>query len=188
MKRLLVLLVALWLAGCAGVSRIQAGDTTVANRLAVKIDADWNQLTHKIVPTAVTWTVEGITIDSLNFYVGLKDGEALAPAPKDGKPLVFKSAMQPHEIVTLYQGLHSRDGSQFELVRLEPADFLGGKGFRFEYAVIRKYDDVRLRGMAYGIVRQGELFVIDYSAPRLAFFGRHQASVEAIVKTARVAQ
>lgn len=186
MKRLLVILATVWLVGCAGVSRIQAGDTTIGNRLAVKINTDWNQLSQKVVPTAVTWTVEGVTVDSLNFYVGLKDGEALAPAPKDSKPLVFKSTMLPHEIVTLYQGLYSRDGSRFELTRLEPADFLGGKGFRFDYAVVRKYDDVRLRGMAYGIVRQGELFVIDYSAPRLAFFERHQAAVEAIVRTARV--
>ena len=62
----------------------------------------------------------------------------------------------------------------------------GTRGFRFEYSLTRKVDDVRLRGVAYGAVRNGELFVINYSAPRLAFFPKYAAQVEALAKTAKV--
>ena len=40
--------------------------------------------------------------------------------------------------------------------------------------------------LGWGAVRNGELFVITYTAPRLAFFQRHLASAEAIVKSARL--
>lgn len=43
-----------------------------------------------------------------------------------------------------------------------------------------------MRGMAYGAVRNGELFVIHYSAPRLVFFPRYQPRVEALIRSASV--
>jgi hypothetical protein len=36
------------------------------------------------------------------------------------------------------------------------------------------------------MVRNGELFLINYSAPRLGFFQRGLAPVEALIKTARI--
>ena len=51
---------------------------------------------------------------------------------------------------------------------------------------MRKVDEVRLRGVAWGAVRNGELFLIHYSAPRLAFYAKHAGAVEAIARSARV--
>jgi hypothetical protein len=135
------------------------------------------------------WTNEGFTVDALQFYVGLKDGELIAPTPKEPKgqrDLAFKSGMQAAEIVALFQSLWTRDGSAFTLDKLEPAPFVGEQGFRFEYTLVRKLDEVRLQGVAWGAVRQGELFAITYAAPRLAFFPRYKAQVEAIAASARV--
>ena len=101
-------------------------------------------------------------------------------------PLAFKSTMQAAEIVTLYQNLLTRDGSSFTLDKLDPATFVGAPGFRFEYSLVRKIDDVRLRGVAWGAVYQGELFLINYSAPRLGFFQRSVGEVDQMVKTARI--
>jgi hypothetical protein len=80
----------------------------------------------------------------------------------------------------------TRDGSSFQLEKLEPAEFLGGTGFRFEYSLNRKVDDVPMRGLAYGTVRKGELFVIHYSAPRLVFFPRYVGRVEGLVRSAQL--
>jgi hypothetical protein len=183
------LLAAFVLAGCANVSKVATGEAVVKNRLAVTVEAPWNQFNRGIADNTPTWTFEGITVDALQFYVGIKDGELIAPTPSGGKgalPLAFKSSMQPADVVSLYQGLFTRDGSSFTLDKLEPAEFVGTRGFRFEYALTRKLDEVRLRGVAWGAVRNGELFLINYSAPRLGFFPRYVPQVEKIAQGARV--
>lgn len=177
------------LAGCASVSKVNTGEAIVKERLAVSVDVAWNQFEHGLTDRTPTWTVEGITIDALQFYVGIKHGELIAPTPREGKgvlPLTFKAEMQPADVVALYQGLWTRDGSAFTLEKLEPASFVGQNGFRFEYTLIRKGDDVRLRGTAWGAVRNRELFLINYHAPRLGFYPRHIAQVEKLAASARV--
>ena len=192
MKKLaLSLVVVALLTGCASVVKVGPGETVVGNKLAVIIDTAWNQLNGPVAQqgSSTLWTVDGITIDNLRFYPGLKDGELLAanaPQSKDARPLAFKAAMRPDEIVALYQGLYSRDGSSFTLDKMEPAEFVGSKGFRFQYTVVRKVDEVKLSGVAWVAVRDGQLYAMTYTAPRLAFFPRHAAQVEQIAKSARV--
>jgi len=189
-RKLLIMGVALALAGCAAVVKVGPGETVVGNRIMVNIDSAWNQVNLPGSSSSATlWTMEGITIDNLELYPGLKDGDLLAqnsPNAKNARPLAFKASMRPDEIVALYQGLYSRDGSVFTLDKLEPADFAGGKGFRFQFTVVRKVDDVKLSGMAWAAVRDNQLFAMTYTAPRLGFFPRYQARVEQIAKTVRV--
>ena len=187
--RVAALVAALVLAGCAQVTKVASGETVLRNRLSVTVTTPWNQFERGMGDNTPVWTIDGITVDALQFYVGLKDGELIAPTPSEPKgvlPLAFKAAMQPADVVALYQGLWTRDGSRFTLDKLEPAEVAGTPGFRFEYQLTRKLDDVHLRGVAWGTVRSGELFLINYSAPRLGFFPRGIGSVEALVKTARV--
>jgi hypothetical protein len=190
-RLLLSLTAAALLAACAEVpvTAIQTGETRVKGRLAVDVATPWNQFELGEFAKTPTWTNEGITLDALQFWVGIKDGELIAPTPSEPKglkPLTFKSTMQVAEVVDLYQSLWTRDGSTFTVVRLEPTPFLEGNGFRLEYTRLRKVDDVLLQGVAWGAVRNGELFVISYSAPRLAFYSRYLPRAEAIAKSARV--
>lgn len=187
-RRLLAsLVVAAALAGCANVVKVGPGDTVVGSRVALKLDGAWNQVNLPgAMGSTATWTQDGLSLDLLQFYVGVKDGDVVGPAAaKEQRPLTFKSSMQPHEIVALFQGLYTRDGSVFTLDRLEPADFLGAKGFRFSYTWVRKGDDVKLSGVAWAVVRNNELSAMTFTAPRAGFFPRHQPRVEQIAKYAR---
>jgi hypothetical protein len=180
---------AVWLAGCAQLSVVNTGELVLKNRLAVQVDQPWNQFERGLGDNTLTWTQDGITVDALRFYVGVKDGELIAPTPsepKGQKPLAFKAGMAPADVVALFEGLYSRGGSSFTLDRISPDSFGGQAGFRFEFSAIRKADDVRLRGIGWGTVRQGELFAITFTAPRLAFYPRHLASAEAIARSARI--
>jgi hypothetical protein len=94
--------------------------------------------------------------------------------------------MQPHEIVSMFEGMLTRDGSTFKLTKLEPSPFGGLKGFRFEYILIRKMDNVVLLGVGWGAVSKGELFALLYTAPRLGFYARHAPQVEKIALSAKV--
>lgn len=185
----LSLAAALIAAGCAQVSHVATGDVTLRERLTVTVDKPWNQFERGLGDNTPTWTQDGITVDALRFYAGLKDGDLIAPTPsepKGSKPLAFKATMQPAEIVALFETLYSRDGSSFQLDRLTPQPFAGQAGFRFEFSGIRKNDEVRLKGIGWGAVRNGELFAITYTAPRLSFFERHVGSAESIAKSARI--
>lgn len=190
MKKLLLLLLAvLLIGGCATVSKVEQGDQAVADRLAVNLEGPWNKFEGIAGFPVPTWTMEGIWVDRLQFYVGIKDGKPLVPqADAEGqkRPLTFHASMQPHELVALFQTLLTRDGSTFTLEKLDPATFLDGPGLRFEFSLVRKIDDVRLSGFVYARVQNGELFAMLYQAPRLGFYPRLQPQVEKMAQSARL--
>jgi hypothetical protein len=187
MRGLLVVLVLAALSGCATVNKMESGSQNVGERMTLTLDGAWNQVALPGQGPAQTWTMEGLPVDVLLLYSGLKDGEAMHRATSSGqKTFTFRASMQPDEIVGLFEGMLSRDGSQFQLTKLEPANFGGGKGFRFEYALTRRVDGVTLSGIGYATVSKGELFALVYQAPRLTFFSRHKDRVEQIARSARV--
>jgi hypothetical protein len=176
-------------AGCAQIANVATGEVVLKDRLIVQVDRPWNQFERGLADNTLTWTRDGVTVDSLRFYIGLKDGELIAPTPTEPKgqrALAFRASMQPAEVVELFEGLYSRGGSSFKLEKLTPDSFVGTNGFRFEFTALRKADDVRLRGVGWGAVRNGELFAITFTAPRLAFFSQHAPSAEAIARSARL--
>jgi hypothetical protein len=185
--RLLTLLVVLLLAaGCASVNKIESGERKIGDRLVIQLDGAWNHVDFPNMGPAQTWTMEGLPVDQLLLYSGLKDGEAAHATTSGGqKSFAFRASMQPDEIVSMFEGMLTRDGSTFKLGKLEPAAF-GEKGFRFEYTVTRKVDNVQLAGVGYGSVSKGQLFAMLYQAPRLTFFSRHQQRVEQMARTARL--
>lgn len=158
--------------------------------LSVAGDAQWNRLEEfKEGVRDVWWTSNGISLDLLVFYAGIRPGEMLTGVkPKEGaKVAVFKEDMQPEEIVDLYDQLVSSLGTSFRRDKLAPATFLGGDGFRFEFTTVRKSDEVTLQGVGYGAVRNGKLYLITFHAPRLHYFPSLLPKVEALVKSARLA-
>lgn len=184
-RRGLLVAAALLASGCANVAKVSTGENLVGGRVALNLDAAWNQINFGN-RKSVLWTQDGVPLDALEFWVGVKDGDTLAEVSKDKRPLVFKPAMAPHELVALFEGLYGRDGSTFKLLRLAPADFLGGKGLRFDYEVVRKADDVTVQGVAWAVVQGNELFAMTFTAPRLGFFARHLPKVEQAAASARL--
>lgn len=180
------------LAGCgAMVTKVDRGEALVANRLAVQADVPWNRFERGLIDPTPTWTHDGVGVDTLKFYVGVADGQPLVRLPPmAGQPNVepppFRATMPPEDWVGLFRTLLTRDGSAFTLDRVEPVEFVGSRGIRFEYTLNRKVDDVRLKGVGWAAVRGNELHAIVYTAPRLAFFPRHLGSVEALARSARL--
>jgi len=191
MRIIWALLLLATLAGCVSVSKVESGERPIGDRLVVTLDGPWNQINAPNLGPAQVWTMEGLPVDELMLYSGIRDGQAIhaqSTAGSGAKPKVFafRSNMQPDEIVALFEGMLTRDGSRFQLVKLEPVPFGGGKGFRFEYSLTRKIDNVQLAGVGYGTVSKGELFAITYMAPQLAFFPRHIARVEQLCRSAQI--
>ena len=188
MKKLLLALLLVTVAGCASVRKVESGPNAVGERLTVNIDGAWNHLDFPGIKPAQLWTMEGVTIDEFLVYPGIRDGDVIHAEGSGGRQpkIVFRSRMQTEEIVSMFEAMLTRDGSVFKLLRLEPYPFAGRRGFRFEYERIRKVDNVQLRGVVFGAVDNGELFALLYHAPRLTFYPQHQARVEAIARSASI--
>jgi len=186
MKTLAAIVMLLALAGCAVPPvKVEPGEAAVG-KMTLSIDSAWNHLPAVDRPWTL-WTIDGVVIDELRFWSGLKDGEALAPSShREQRPLSFKRTMQAHELVALFASLHARERCSFTLEQLEPADFVGVKGVRFRYSLLRYHDEVRLSGVGWAAVRDGELYAMTFTAPRLGFFARHEKRVEQIAKSARL--
>ena len=186
--RFVLLLLLAALGGCASVTKVETGTRPVGDRMTVHLEGPWNHINVPGLGPGQTWTMEGLTVDRLMFYSGIRDGQVVHPelpgTQQKMKSFSFKSSMQPDEIVTMFEGMLTRDGSTFKLNKLEPATFGGLKGFRFEYAVTRKADNVHLAGFGYGAVSKGELFSVLYMAPRLGFYPRHAPDAEKIGRSA----
>jgi hypothetical protein len=177
------------MAGCATIKKVESGVRPVGERLTIKIEGEWNHLDFPGLKPAQIWTMEGITVDELLIYSGIKDGQAMH-AENDGdsknKKLAFRSNMRTEEIVSMFSGVLSRDGSTFKLLKVQPYSFGGRPGFRFDYERVRKVDGVIQQGIGFGAVDKGELFAVVYHAPRLTFFPRHRGRVEAIGGSATI--
>jgi hypothetical protein len=186
MRHILAVVMLVLAAGCASVAKVESGERTVGERLVLLLEGAWNHVNAPGMGPAQVWTMEGLPVDQLLIYSGIKDGQTVhATGGGPQKSFAFRSAMQPDEVVAMFEGMMTRDGSSFRLMKLEPAPF-GGKGFRFEYALTRKVDNVQLSGIGYGNVSKGELFALLYAAPRIEFFPRHRARVEGIARSVRV--
>lgn len=183
-------LAAPWWAGCAHLGVVEPGPAVVRERLELQVEGRWNRVDRGLPDETPTWTQQGLTLDQLRFYVGVKDGSPLvgsaAEAPPGARTPVFRAGLQAADIVRLFEQLHARDGSVVELRRLAPDTFVGQSGFVFEFEWIRRADDLRLRGTGWGAVVQGELHAITYTAPRLVFHDRGIGAVRAMARSARL--
>lgn len=190
MRRLISVVCVLALAGCVAMAKVEKGDRTIGDRLAVKIEGAWNHLEApgQDLGPAQTWTMEGLPVDQLLIYTGIKDGELVHASGGSGKrkDFAFRANMQPDEIVAMFEGMLTRDGSSFRLTKMEPSPFGGVKGVHFEFTRIRKVDNVVLSGEGWAAVSKGELFAMLYMAPRLGFFPRHAAQVQKIAMSAKI--
>lgn len=189
MKTILALFL-LFLAGCASVQKVDTGKHTLGERLSMTLEGSWNHLDFPGLKPAQVWTMEGLFVDELLIYGGVTDGEQIHPTGPQSrgtdKSFKFRSTMQTEEMVAMFEGMLSRDGSVFKLVKLESASFGGKPGYRFEYELVRKTDNVRLRGIGFGAVDRGELFALLYQAPRFTFFDRYRPVVEKIAQTVKI--
>lgn len=191
-RSLLALALLALLAGCTPPmtwAGLPPGETVVRERMTVTVDAAWSRQEGVKEPKHEAWTSEGLSLDQLHFYAGLTDGESFVivkDSPADKPIPKFKADMQAQDVVEFYESFATRDGSVFKVGKVAPSPYGGKGGFRFEFMRIRKYDEVRLQGVGYGLIQGGELFLMVFEAPRIHYFAKHLPRVEAIALSTRI--
>lgn len=199
MKRLLLLVIALVLAACTSMSKME-GEQVVGERLVVHVPGAWNKVVDRSEqPPYDTWTQEGIPLDHLRLWGGVRPGQPLmtkwatysrAEDAKERRVPTFRPGLTPEKLVSLFEELYATAGA-VSITRVEPTVFAGERGVRFEFTLARRSDDLNMRGVGWVAVRPDpvwgeELFAATFVAPRLAFYDRLLPMAEAVVKTARV--
>jgi hypothetical protein len=199
MKRLVLLLLALALAACTTISRVE-GDEVINDRLVVHVPSAWNKVTDRWnIDPYDTWTQEGMPLDHLRLWGGVRPGHTLMTKPavfsraadaKDPRVPTFRPGLSPEKLVSLFEELYATAGT-VAITKVEPTVFAGQKGVRFEFTLARRSDDLNMRGVGWLAVvpdpTWGEqLYAATFVAPRLSFYDRLLPMAEEVVKTARV--
>lgn len=200
MKRLVLsFALALLLAACANVSRMH-GEEVVNERLAVQVSEAWNKVSDPWdVDPYETWTQDGVPLDHLRLWGGLRPGQVLmtrpflfsrAPDAKEPRVPTFRQGLSPEKLVSLFEELYATAGT-VTITKVEPAVFAGQNGVRFEFSLARRRDDLDMLGVGWVAVKPDptwgeELYAATFVAPKLSFFHRLLPMAEAVVKTARI--
>lgn len=194
MKRLASLLLALVLAACTTIVKVE-GEQLVNDRLLVEVPAAWNKINDPWSEEPYdTWTQEGMPLDHLRFWGGVRSGQSLMAKPKvffvredqkEARVPTFRAGMPPDQLVTLFEELYATAGT-VRLTRVEPALFAGQKGVRFEFTLARRWDDLPMKGVGWVAVKDEQLYAATFLAPRLSLYERLLPMAEAVVKTARI--
>lgn len=194
MKKLIALLLAALVAGCANIAKVE-GEQLVNQRMAIQLTEAWNKVG---IPGDTQpyerWTQEGLSLDELRLWAGIRPGQPLMTLPPGSVPAgqkaprvpTYAAGMAPDQLVSLFESMYSSDGSLVSVTRVEPFQFAGERGVRFEFSVVRKRNDLQLGGVGWISVRQDELFAASFVAPRLAFFPRLLPKADAVVRSARI--
>ena len=198
-KRLVTLGLAVLLAACANISRMD-GEQVINERLSVQVSQAWNRISDPWeVDPYDTWTQEGMPLDHLRFWGGVRPGQPLMTKPavfsraadaKERRVPTFRPGLTPEKLVNLFEELYSTAGT-VTITRVEPAMFAGQRGVRFEFTLARRRDDLDMRGVGWVAVRPDatwgeELYAATFVAPKLSFYDRILPMAESVVKTARI--
>lgn len=184
-------LAVLVVAGCAGYSLVPAG-TTNAKGIELTPGTTWNRFNNPRHPSHLeVWTRNGPILDMLVIMSGVEDGKPLLAmeAGEEDVPLpIFRSTMSAIDVQALFETTVAqvRRARSVDVVGLRPYAFLGGDGFRFDFAYLGG-DEVDRRGTAAGTVRDGRLYMIAFEGTELLHYPTGLPDAERIIEAARFA-
>jgi hypothetical protein len=199
LKPLLAPLLALaLLAGCAGggglgyFSLIEPRREGVArNSMWVYPTVRWNRIPRGPydISREENWTLNGPVLDSLSFIGGLEHNKRIVQQRRsaDRKVPNFRADMSPPEIAAMIESFYRiRAGSTvFNMTNLAPRQFLGYRGFQFDYEHLGG-NELERRGRAVGAIINGRFYLALWDAAKMHYFEAGLPEFERIVQTAQL--
>lgn len=150
----------------------------------------WNRSRRSTLPQAEPWTRNGLTLDSISFIGGLRDGEAIIEAqPADAAPApVFHEAMTQQDLVSMIESLYRiRDATSFSIAGSAPVTFLGQSGVQPDCEFVLD-DELKRRGHIVIAVADSSLYMISLNATAIHYFDAALPEFDAIARSARILQ
>ena len=173
------------LAGCTGgYALVGPGRTQIGDEFSVGPTMAWSQAQFG---ERHLWTINGVALEAIWFYAGIKDGEALiVNAGADEDVPRFDADMRPNEVMELILDSLGRTGTvNVAGSGLRPAEFGSMKGYRFKLS-LQTQEGLMKRGMAIGTIREQKLQLIVYLAADMYYYDRYLNEAERIFASVEV--
>lgn len=157
--------------------------------LTVTPGIEWNRISQRPGNRTERWTLDGELLNDVLFFAEVGDGDTLfrevnrreSPLPQFASNMLLVDVPDFLESsLRIVKGVVT-----FETTSVQPTDFLGQSGVRFEFETLGA-DDLRRKGIAVATIIDGQLFMMLYEAPGLYFFDRNRADFEQLLSTARL--
>ncbi|MCW0234591.1 MAG: hypothetical protein OJJ21_13405 [Ferrovibrio sp.] len=192
LRRVAALAILVVLTACTAYSLVPAATTDVAN-FRVENDIAWNKANKLRVESAAPlayWTADGPALNYILFVGGVKDGGYVLRqmgTTETVNNLVFRNGMSATEIVELWEASMTKMNttSIAKGSNIQPADFGGTAGFKFDFQYVAK-DEVDRSGVGYAAVKDGKLYLIFFSGTKLHHFPMRRASALRIMESAKI--
>jgi len=184
MKRLLLLLIMLIYSGCAPYTLVKPEPHEIRGITITPTNAKWNKVTYT---NPTTWTADGVMLNSIVFFAGVKDGEPLFKTAKQEQYPVYTTDMLPNEIMELVESTVAKHyGATISSSgNLKPVMIDNNPGFQFTIDFLTQ-DSIPRRAYIAGASKSGLLYLIFYQATSLYYFDKYLADIMAMVGTARL--
>ena len=183
---LISLALGLLLAGCGGGQKLVEPASPVVRSRTVKLQPQlaWSRVGDGSIET---WTVDGTSLNRLDFVKGASSGDPLVPAEaldaRRGELPAYDREMTGLEVHDLYVATLSKLGySRIATRDIRPWPLGERPGFRFEFSH-RSEDGLEREGIAVGFIVDGELWLITYTAPTVHYFQEYKPQVEALLSS-----
>jgi hypothetical protein len=161
--------------------------TVAKSGLTVTPDREWNKLGARPGRNSETWTLDGDSLNGINFYGGIQSGRTLfREVSKRTKPLPhFSTTMLLTDVPDFLENSY-RIALDTSLFTVEPVKFLAKDGVHFTYSFRRQGEDISRKGDATAAIVGGRLFMITFEAPALHYFDRDIGAYRRMVGTAKL--
>jgi hypothetical protein len=183
MKRIgLFVVIAAIVAGCAVYSLVEPRPTAIGGVYTVDPQIPWSSTT---AGKWEIWTVDGASLQSIEFLNGLEDGEALRVKPEEKHPR-FRKTMTANEVMEFVGDTFWAAGFQkVNALNLRPEKFGGTQGFRFEMTYFTR-TGLEKQAMVAGAVLKERLYLIFYTGTREHYYAKYKAHAERIIQSVQL--
>lgn len=172
----------------AGWKLMNAKQTVQVDGLKVTPESDWNQGGRPGKQGRV-WTQDGTGLNALEFFSAIPTGGTLYkerdrksnPMPK------FDSKLLLPELADFFERSFraANQLSDFTILESAPTDIAEKQGLLVRYRYTMPNDELTRLGEARLAVVDGKLFVANYYAPQLHYFGAGLPEAQAMMQRAR---
>ncbi len=177
----------LLLTGCQTYSLVPLERVSIGGKLSIEPKIQWNKRT---VDNIEMWTVDGESLQVVQIYKGLEDGDTLfkiQDAEKQENMPKFKETMSLLEIREFIEASIVQSGfTNLKTLKFEPASFAGRDGFRFDFT-FTDTNGLRKLGLATGAMVGGKFYLVFYHGAKLHYYGRYLKDVEDMIRTIQLA-
>jgi hypothetical protein len=149
---------------------------------------DWNRASAKPGQNATAWTQDGMELNEFDIFAGVPAGQSLyreRNAKRDPMPR-FDKTMALLDLSDLFERSFraGRDVTDFTMKQVAPAKLGGQSAVHLRYSFSVPGDDLAREGEARLAIVDGALYLINYQAPALHYFGAGIPEARAMMDSA----